>query len=105
MALVNIVNLVGHGGFVVVSGRMCIDAAFECTFSLSLSLSHGQTVLDNPTCFLNPFQFEITFECLQELDDGRLLFVAVLAAVWIMLSIRTFVSLSLTCCCAAVSCT
>jgi len=26
-------------------------------------------VLDNPTCFLNPFQFEITFECLQELDD------------------------------------
>ncbi|GKY90460.1 hypothetical protein MPSEU_000019800 [Mayamaea pseudoterrestris] len=26
-------------------------------------------VLDNPTCFLNPFQFEITFECLQELED------------------------------------
>jgi len=26
-------------------------------------------VLDNPTCFTNPFQFEITFECLQELDD------------------------------------
>jgi histone chaperone ASF1 len=25
--------------------------------------------LDNPTCFTNPFQFEITFECLQELDD------------------------------------
>lgn len=29
-----------------------------------------QVVLDNPTSFLNPFQFEITFECLQELDDG-----------------------------------
>lgn len=28
-----------------------------------------QAVLDNPTCFTNPFQFEITFECLQELDD------------------------------------
>ena len=25
--------------------------------------------MDNPTCFTNPFQFEITFECLQELDD------------------------------------
>lgn len=28
------------------------------------------TVLDNPTSFTNPFQFEITFECLQELQDG-----------------------------------
>ena len=28
------------------------------------------TVLDNPTAFTNPFQFEITFECLQELPDG-----------------------------------
>mmetsp|Transcript_1333 Transcript_1333/g.1739 ORF Transcript_1333/g.1739 Transcript_1333/m.1739 type:complete len:264 (+) Transcript_1333:114-905(+) len=26
-------------------------------------------VLDNPTLFTNPFQFEITFECLQELED------------------------------------
>jgi len=26
-------------------------------------------VLDNPTSFTSPFQFEITFECLQELDD------------------------------------
>ena len=26
-------------------------------------------VLDNPTAFTNPFQFEVTFECLQELDD------------------------------------
>ena len=31
--------------------------------------SNQQVVLDNPTCFTNPFQFEITFECLQELDD------------------------------------
>mmetsp|Transcript_12448 Transcript_12448/g.31347 ORF Transcript_12448/g.31347 Transcript_12448/m.31347 type:complete len:294 (-) Transcript_12448:200-1081(-) len=29
----------------------------------------NMAVLDNPTCFTNPFQFEITFECLQELDD------------------------------------
>lgn len=26
-------------------------------------------VLDNPTAFLNPFQFEITFECIEELKD------------------------------------
>ena len=30
-----------------------------------------QVVLDNPTNFRNPFQFEITFECLQELEDGE----------------------------------
>mmetsp|Transcript_8800 Transcript_8800/g.19010 ORF Transcript_8800/g.19010 Transcript_8800/m.19010 type:complete len:372 (+) Transcript_8800:254-1369(+) len=29
----------------------------------------NMVVLDNPTCFTSPFQFEITFECLQELDD------------------------------------
>jgi histone chaperone ASF1 len=27
------------------------------------------TVLDNPSSFTNPFQFEIVFECLQELSD------------------------------------
>lgn len=26
-------------------------------------------VLDNPTAFTNPFQFEVTFECIQELQD------------------------------------
>ena len=30
------------------------------------------TVLDNPTAFFNPFQFEITFECLQNLENGKL---------------------------------
>ena len=29
------------------------------------------TVLDNPTAFLNPFQFEITFECLEDLAQGE----------------------------------
>jgi hypothetical protein len=28
-------------------------------------------VLDNPTAFLNPFQFEISYECLVPLDDGK----------------------------------
>ena len=27
-------------------------------------------VLDNPTAFLNPFQFEISYECLVPLNDG-----------------------------------
>ncbi len=29
------------------------------------------TVLDNPSPFKNPFQFEITFECLEDLKDGE----------------------------------
>lgn len=28
-------------------------------------------VLDNPSPFNNPFQFEITFECLEHLCDGK----------------------------------
>ena len=30
-------------------------------------------VLDNPTSFSNPFQFEITFECMQLLSEGMLI--------------------------------
>ena len=29
-------------------------------------------VLDNPSPFLNPFQFEITFEALEDLSEGKL---------------------------------
>ena len=29
-------------------------------------------VLDNPTSFTNPFQFEITFECLKHLPSGTI---------------------------------
>lgn len=28
-------------------------------------------VLDNPSPFLNPFQFEVTFECIEELQEGK----------------------------------
>ena len=28
------------------------------------------TVLDNPSPFFNPIQFEITFECIEELKEG-----------------------------------
>jgi histone chaperone ASF1 len=30
-------------------------------------------VLDNPTKFANPFQFEITFECISPLKDGKII--------------------------------
>lgn len=29
-------------------------------------------VLDNPAAFLNPFQFEISYECLTPLKDGKI---------------------------------
>jgi len=28
-------------------------------------------VLDNPSAFLHPFQFEVTFECNEELKEGN----------------------------------
>jgi len=28
------------------------------------------TVLDNPSPFVNPFQFEITFDCTENLPEG-----------------------------------
>lgn len=28
-------------------------------------------VLDNPSPFFNPFQFEITFECVEALQEGK----------------------------------
>lgn len=28
------------------------------------------SVLDNPSCFVNPFQFEISYECVSALEDG-----------------------------------
>jgi hypothetical protein len=32
-------------------------------------------VLDNPTKFFNPFQFEITFECISALKEGKSKFI------------------------------
>lgn len=31
-------------------------------------------VLDNPSPFGNPFQFEITFECMEDLPEGKCFF-------------------------------
>lgn len=38
------------------------------------------TVLDNPTAFTNPFQFEVTFECAHALEDGASALCAVQSA-------------------------
>lgn len=74
---------------VVVVGRSCLS--FDLTPPLtSLRVSFARfaalsvlrsimalvnvtniVVLDNPTSFTNPFTFEVTFECLQELQDGK----------------------------------
>ena len=52
----------------------CNFLKFEVTFrDMTLVNIIQVTVLDNPTAFTNPFQFEITFECLQELQDGAFL--------------------------------
>lgn len=32
-------------------------------------------VLDNPSPFLNPFQFEVTFECIEELKEGTFFYI------------------------------
>ena len=56
--------------------RQTAKALYCCVFNANLLcllyfyFCPAQTILDNPTNFQNPFQFEITFECLQELDDG-----------------------------------
>lgn len=38
---------------------------------MSLVNVDNTVALNNPTSFGDPFQFEITFECLQLLDDGK----------------------------------
>jgi len=38
---------------------------------MSLVNVANMVVLDNPAPFGNPLQFEITFECLQALEDGK----------------------------------
>lgn len=34
-------------------------------------------VLDNPSPFGNPFQFEITFECMEDLPEGKCRYIPV----------------------------
>jgi histone chaperone ASF1 len=46
----------------------CLTPHYFCLTN-AIHIHCFQVVLDNPTQFTNPLQFEITFECLQDLDD------------------------------------
>lgn len=59
------------------------------------------TVLDNPSPFKNPFQFEITFECLEDLKDGMCSFFIVYSLREILIDDKLFVSCVFTCSTAA----
>ena len=50
-------------------------------------------VLDNPSSFLNPFQFEVTFECLKDLKEGAFCALYACACVCARASGRPFVVL------------
>ena len=50
---------------------MCSLSLFKNPNTMALVNVLNVLVLDNPTAFSNPFQFEVTVECLQELPDGR----------------------------------
>jgi histone chaperone ASF1 len=81
MALVNIVNMVSASSHAIIAHQLRLDPLQTHTshcFIIKLFGIATQLVLDNPTQFTSPFSFEITFECLQELDDDlewRILYV------------------------------
>ena len=71
MALVNVVNMVSVTRKDQEGAKEFLSLTASTHWINNFFLFHVlQVVLDNPTSFTNPFQFEITFECLQELDDG-----------------------------------
>lgn len=45
-------------------------------------------VLDNPSPFLNPFQFELTFECIEDLNEG-----IILKIMWIIIYFKLFIQI------------
>jgi len=46
---------------------LCIDINNMAKVQLS-----NVVVLDNPSPFLNAFQFELTFECIEDLNEGKI---------------------------------
>lgn len=51
-------------------------SAYSNLFSIMAKVQIlNMVVLDNPCPFRNPFQFEVTFECIEDLPDGELCFV------------------------------
>lgn len=51
-----------------------LESKQRCCVIMSAVNITNVTVLDNPAAFLNPFQFEISYECLVPLEDGEFLF-------------------------------
>lgn len=53
---------------------VCEHRASDCELGFFVAMSAvnitNVAVLDNPTLFLAPFQFEISYECLTPLEDG-----------------------------------
>lgn len=53
-------------------GKQC---QFPCYYSNVRAMAKVQVlniaVLDNPSPFGNPFQFEVTFECMEDLPEGE----------------------------------
>ena len=50
------------------------------------------SILDNPAAFLNPFQFEISYECLVPLKDGKFTHIYRLkcTSIWLLISAVLF---------------
>ena len=53
------------------------QALLPHTYTMALVNLTNIVVLDNPTSSTNPITFEVTFECVQELEDGTWLVVVV----------------------------
>jgi hypothetical protein len=51
--------------------RLLVTASNCPTAIMSVVSLLGVKVLDNPAAFTDPYKFEITFECLEQLRHGR----------------------------------
>lgn len=51
-------------------------------------------VLDNPSPFGNPFQFEITFECMEDLPEGKQYFLFEGISIIIIINLKTISKLA-----------
>lgn len=54
-------------------GHLCLDwiTPFSALATMAKVQVLNVAVLDNPSPFGNPFQFEITFECMEDLPEGE----------------------------------
>jgi hypothetical protein len=63
----------GRSVFVADSFKFCASESLGCIFKMALVNVMNISVLDNPTVFTNPFQFEITFEAKEALPEGAVI--------------------------------